>query len=73
MPLSLFTKKKSFFSNNFVCDSSQDIVTYSTRQKAKLAGELKINKVHTDAKKSYNCNQCGYSVEHKILGRLVAN
>ena len=26
-----------------------------------MAIELKINKVHTGAKKSYNCNQCGFS------------
>ena len=49
---------------DFFDQSYQNIDASSTRQVQgifKMACELKINKLHNDTKKSYNCDQCGFS------------
>ena len=56
--------QKALYKLDFLNQPSQSIVKYSTRQKKvnfKMATELKMNKLHDDGKKCYNCYQCGYS------------
>ena len=62
IPLSLFTKNslKIWFPTPVI--PKHFYIQHAPKQENfKMTSELKMHEVHTDAKKSYKCNQCGHS------------